>query len=65
MIPNLNIEVWDKDGSLSDGFSSDDILGSVKIDLFDYEYIKKRKNLEQKLKNIEEDISQAVKDGNS
>lgn len=46
MIPNLNIEVWDKDGSLSDGFSSDDILGSVKIDLFDYEYIKKRKNLE-------------------
>jgi len=33
MIPPLNVEVWDKDGSLADGFSSDDILGSIKIDL--------------------------------
>jgi len=23
MIPPLNVEVWDKDGSLADGFSSD------------------------------------------
>lgn len=31
----VNIEVWDEDGDLESGFSSDDILGSVKIEVYD------------------------------
>jgi len=53
MIPPLNVEVWDSDNALKDGYSSDDILGSVKIDIFDYDYLKKKKKLDEELKIIE------------
>lgn len=65
MIPPLNVEVWDSDNALKDGYSSDDILGSVKIDIFDYDYLKKKKKLDEELKKIEEAINSAVEDENS
>lgn len=65
MIPPLNVEVWDSDNALKDGYSSDDILGSVKIDIFDYDYLKKKKKLDEELKIIEEAINSAVEDENS
>lgn len=65
MIPPINVEVWDKDGSLADGFSADDILGSVKIDLQDKDYLLQRKNLDVKLYNHEIDLKRANDEGNS
>jgi hypothetical protein len=56
MTPPLNIEVWDKDGDLASGFSADDILTSVKIDLYDNHYLIQKQNLKKELNELNEEL---------